>query len=640
MFRYISLLLLGIFLIMEVNAKLIKRSDYKVREETVVHQKQGAPHEINYQGWLGSADDTTGVTGTFNMTFRLYTQATGGTPVWEETHTGVEVSRGVFNIILGSVNPIPADIFTGVPLWLELQVGNEPLSPRKKLVSVGYAIRAENAKNASYADTASYIIGANVVGEVAQANHADTADYALNTDTANYVAGANVSGEVAQANHADTADYALNANVGYVDSASVASNAWKWANHSWGDALYVNNVNAHGIYVGNVDSNGVYVDSAGYDGVRVRRANVNGFYVGSAVNDGFNAGNVGDDGVSVWSADDDGIYVHQANSNGIQVDNADDNGVYIANASTDGFKVGNAGNAGLYVGSADYGVRIATADTHGIYVQSTTYDGLYVNNADDDGIDIHIADDCGLYVGEASDGVYVDDANNRGVYVDNARYGIYVHNITDYGVWVWNAGVDGIHVDNATGDGIDASGTTYAGYFRGDVAVTGEFTAGTKLFVIDHPLDPENKLLRHSCVESPENLCLYRGKAKLDATGAATVKMPDYFVALTKEDEATVNLTPIGRPFLTGYEWNSDYTAFTIYGEPNREVAYIVLADRDDPVIRKLRKPVVQDKSDSKLCKPGELLYPAAYGYPKEYGKDYREKIEKLREIEKEGLGR
>ncbi|RLE81970.1 MAG: hypothetical protein DRJ36_00905, partial [Thermoprotei archaeon] len=127
---------------------------------------------------------------------------------------------------------------------------------------------------------------------------------------------------------------------------------------------------------------------------------------------------------------------------------------------------------------------------------------------------------------------------------------------------------------------------------------------------------------------------------KLDATGAATVKMPDYFVALTKEDEATVNLTPIGRPFLTGYEWNSDYTAFTIYGEPNREVAYIVLADRDDPVIRKLRKPVVQDKSDSKLCKPGELLYPEAYGYPKEYGKDYREKIEKLREIEKEGLGR
>ena len=132
-------------------------------------------------------------------------------------------------------------------------------------------------------------------------------------------------------------------------------------------------------------------------------------------------------------------------------------------------------------------------------------------------------------------------------------------------------------------------GTSYAGYFAGNVYVSGTLSKASGTFLIDHPLDPENKTLRHSFVESPEDLCLYRGKAKLDSKGQATVKMPDYFAALTKEDEATISLTPIGsKPFLTGYEWNQGFTAFTIYGDAGREVSYLVLANRDDPVVHQL----------------------------------------------------
>ena len=116
MFRYLTLSML--FLATGINAVRIS-SDYKVYgDKMFIYRKQGVPHEINYQGWLGTADDTTGVTGTFTMQFRLYTQETGGTAVWEETHPNVNVSNGIFNVILGSVNPIPAEIFTGVPLWL------------------------------------------------------------------------------------------------------------------------------------------------------------------------------------------------------------------------------------------------------------------------------------------------------------------------------------------------------------------------------------------------------------------------------------------------------------------------------------------------------------------------------------------
>ena len=65
------------------------------------------------------------------------------------------------------------------------------------------------------------------------------------------------------------------------------------------------------------------------------------------------------------------------------------------------------------------------------------------------------------------------------------------------------------------------------------------------------------------------------------------------------------------------YEWDVGSSRFMVYGEPDREVAWMVMADRDDPVIHELGKPVEEWKSpDSKVCNRGELLYPTAYGYP------------------------
>lgn len=44
--------------------------------------------------------------GTYELTFKLYTQATGGTEFWTETQSNVSVSHGVFSVKLGAVNPI------------------------------------------------------------------------------------------------------------------------------------------------------------------------------------------------------------------------------------------------------------------------------------------------------------------------------------------------------------------------------------------------------------------------------------------------------------------------------------------------------------------------------------------------------
>ncbi|MCD4682344.1 MAG: hypothetical protein K8R86_03590, partial [Bacteroidales bacterium] len=197
---------------------------------------------------------------------------------------------------------------------------------------------------------------------------------------------------------------------------------------------------------------------------------------------------------------------------------------------------------------------------------------------------------------------------------------------------------DAIKGYSPSGTGVwAASGTSYgifgqsssgwAGYFSGNVNVTGSLSKGGGSFLIDHPLDPENKLLRHNFVESPENLLIYRGKAELNANGEAIVKMPDYFKALTKEDEASIHLTCVGRPFLTGAEWNNDFSGIIIYGEINREVFWEVLADRDDPVIHELGRPVEEEKGgENSLCEKGKLLYPEAYGFPESKGHVYEMK--------------
>jgi hypothetical protein len=196
---------------------------------------------------------------------------------------------------------------------------------------------------------------------------------------------------------------------------------------------------------------------------------------------------------------------------------------------------------------------------------------------------------------------------------------------TNYGVWAGTYSPAG-----------------YAGYFGADVHIAGNLSKSSGSFLIDHPLDPENKLLRHNFVESPENLLIYRGKVRLDSDEEAVVEMPEYFKALTTEDEATVNLTPIGRstsptPYEFSYEWGADDDSFEIFGQPGRQVAWMVMAERDDPVIHQLARPVEEDKGpDNKYCDRGKLLNPTAYGYPESMGRDYERHEKERRQMEEE----
>lgn len=93
-------------------------------------------NRISYQGRLTDAAGNP-INGTRNMIFRLYHAETGSSAVWQETHNNVQVTNGLFNVVLGSITPLDEAQFH-IPLWLEIVVGGETL-PRQPLYGAPYA---------------------------------------------------------------------------------------------------------------------------------------------------------------------------------------------------------------------------------------------------------------------------------------------------------------------------------------------------------------------------------------------------------------------------------------------------------------------------------------------------------------------
>jgi hypothetical protein len=107
---------------------------------------------INYQGMLTQTDGTP-LDGTYDLGFKIYGSESGTDSLWWEYHSGVEVSNGLFNVILGGINSL--DLPFDTLYWLGTRVNTDPeLTPRIQLTSVGYAYRAEWADTAVYAQEA------------------------------------------------------------------------------------------------------------------------------------------------------------------------------------------------------------------------------------------------------------------------------------------------------------------------------------------------------------------------------------------------------------------------------------------------------------------------------------------------------
>jgi hypothetical protein len=82
------------------------------------------------------------------LTFGLYTDQQGGTPLWTEQQLVTLDADGRYSVILGgmSTDGLPGDAFaTAAPKWLGVQVEGEKEQPRFMLLSVPYALKAADA---------------------------------------------------------------------------------------------------------------------------------------------------------------------------------------------------------------------------------------------------------------------------------------------------------------------------------------------------------------------------------------------------------------------------------------------------------------------------------------------------------------
>jgi hypothetical protein len=150
----------------------------------------------------------------------------------------------------------------------------------------------------------------------------------------------------------------------------------------------------------------------------------------------------------------------------------------------------------------------------------------------------------------------------------------------------------------------------------GDLHVSGTISKGGGSFKIDHPLDPENKYLYHSFVESPDMMNVYNGNAVLDPDGRAVIKLPDWFQALNRDFR--YQLTCIGSFEPVFIEREVENNQFVIAGgRSGTKVSWQVTGIRQDKWANQNRIPVEEDKSPDER---GKYQHPSSYGLPESRG--------------------
>ncbi len=186
-------------------------------------------------------------------------------------------------------------------------------------------------------------------------------------------------------------------------------------------------------------------------------------------------------------------------------------------------------------------------------------------------------------------------------------FGLYGRNYDAIGPIGNAVGTYGMGYVGVWGDQTDPLG--FSVYANGDFGA-----AGTKAFSIDHPLDPENKYLRHYSIESNEVLNMYRGTVPFDANGEAVVTMPDYFDAVNAN--FSYQLTPIGgyAPLFIKEKLN-DGTFVIAGGTVGMEVSWSVYAERNDPYLQQ-HPESKQVEVNKEEWNKGKYLQPDLYNQP------------------------
>ena len=162
--------------------------------------------------------------------------------------------------------------------------------------------------------------------------------------------------------------------------------------------------------------------------------------------------------------------------------------------------------------------------------------------------------------------------------------------------------------------------STGNGTYIGNVSISGSLAKGGGSFKIDHPIDPANKYLYHSFVESPDMMNIYNGNVVTDADGYATITMPEWFSPLNRDFRYQVSVIDENAPDMHFVRVSKKLigNTFVIKSVPgNLEISWQVTGIRQDVWAEKNRIPVEVEKP---AAEKGLYLHPEAFGLSAKQG--------------------
>jgi hypothetical protein len=289
---------------------------------------------------------------------------------------------------------------------------------------------------------------------------------------------------------------------------------------------------------------------------------------------------------------------------------------------------------GVNVGGSGVGVSgFSLTGGDGVFGRSRSGRGVFGWSNDRDGVQ-------GLSF--TANGVSGSSMSGPGVFgLSGQSSGVHGFSSQSIGVFGFSSISDGLRgISDGTGDGVlgysyngigvhGVSSFGYAAWLDGRVFIRGPLQKPGGQFKIDHPLDPANKYLSHSFVESPDMKNIYDGVVTLDNDGEAEIELPEWIVALNKDFR--YQLTPIGAPgpnlhiakeisdadthFSNSNNRNKKSRFRVAGGAPGMKVSWHVTGIRKDPWANAHRIQVEEDKPDEER---GHYIYPELYGQPVE----------------------
>src|SRR5580700_10258629 len=601
------------------------------------------PRLVNFSG--KAIDQGKALSGVTGITFSIYSDESGGSPLWMETQNVQVDSRGNYSAQLGATKSdgLPLELFaSGEARWLGVRVNGGEEQARVLLLSVPYALKAADSQTLGGLPASAFMLA----GTVAPGNSPSSAMSPAENATAAISGTGTTDFLPLWTNSTGTLGNSVLFQSGSGNTAKIGINTTTPA-----ATLDVNGgENVHGIL--NMTATGTATATAGKNSQpQDFSASVFNKTTATAVTQKFQwqAEPVGNDTATASGAmsllyatgtaapaetglkiSSKGLLTFASGQTFPGAGKGTVTSVGLSAPSSD-FTVGGSPVTGSGTLALNWNNAPTPNDTANAIVKRDSTGSFSATNIDAITLNVNATNNLAIIAnatgGDAailggSDtnsgvaGTSVSGFGVSGIAVDADGIGVYGSNLAADSI-----GLEGV---DTTAESIGvvaegpyamiANGSIFAGEFIGNVEVEGSLSKDSGSFKIDDPLDPANKYLYHSFVESPDMMNIYNGNVTTDAAGEAVVALPEWFETLNRSFR--YQLTPIGQFAQAIVATEVENNQFTIKTDkPYVKVSWQVTGIRQDAWANAHRVPVEVMKPEKER---GFYRHPELYNAPAE----------------------